>query len=75
MDSVPPLIDQVAVSFAVNKWIPTEFSIIVLTLVVAPAAPLGPVIAGEVSSTSKTVTVTVWVDTFPAVSVDLTTTT
>ena len=51
------------------------FSAIDAELFSAPAPPEGPVINGAVSSTSVTVTVSVWSEVLPVVSVALTTTT
>ena len=51
------------------------FSAIDFALVAAPALPVLPVINGFVSSTSVTVTVTVWSEVLLPLSVALTTTT
>ena len=69
--SSPPLIDQVTVSSAENVWIVVVFSLIDLVLLPAPAFPDGPVIDGAISSTSATVTVTIWSEVLPEESVAL----
>jgi len=73
--SAPPLMLQTAASLAAKVCTAVVFSGTDFTLVAAPAEPLGPVMLGAVSSASVTVTVTVWVETLPAASVAVTTTT
>ena len=57
--SAPPLRDQVTVSLAEKVWIAVVFSLIDFVLVASPALPDGPVMDGEISSTSVTETVRV----------------
>ena len=73
--STPPVIDQVTVSSAEKVWIVVVFSLIDLVLFASPADPEGPVIEGFISSISATVTLTVWSEVFPELSVARTSTT
>ena len=72
--STPPLIFQVTEFSslgAVNVWIEVEFSSTEAVLVSSPALPDAPCIEGRTSSTSSIVTVIVWSEVLPALSVAL----
>ena len=65
--SAPPFKDQLTVSLAVNVWTVVVFSFIDLAKVVLPDSPASMIL--------ETVTVTVWLEIFPWLSVALTMTT